>query len=202
FENIKDLIGNFTQMTIKYSFGNASQVSNETLSFGVVGTPTINGTQTTEVNFTFTGTSSEASQGGNISVLVFFNSAGNITLLQENGQNLTGFQAQLGSLVVLPFNLFINYQQGLLKNFTQYANFQNQGTSQETYGQLSLPVTTYQANSFTYQNFTAQSATIKIGHIPNSNLDITTLISIQGATVAGKSGLENFEYQLVSATQA
>ena len=198
FISIKNLIGNFTQLSLTYSSGNSSKTVNETVSYFVVGTPVINGTQLTEVNFTFAGSDNSS----NLNALIFFNSAGNITLAEENGQNLTGIYAQYASFVTLPFTLFLDYQQGLLKNFTAYANFQNQGTADETYGHLTLPVTTYQATNFVYQNFTASSATIKIGHLPNTNLDITTLISVTGATQTGKSGTENFEYALISATQA
>jgi hypothetical protein len=202
FANVKDLIGNFSQMSILISAGNSSgTIENESLAYYVVGTPTINGSQLTEVNFTFTGSSSESSQSGsNVSLVIFYNSQGNITLLEENGQNLTGTYAQFGAFIVLPFNLFLSYQQGILKNFSAYANFQNQGTTTETYGHLTLPVTTYTANNFSYQNFTATSATFKLGHLPNSNLEILTLISVSGATEAGKTGLQNFEYALVSAT--
>ena len=54
-----------------YSFGNSTNVQNETLSYNVVGTPTINGSQFTEVNFSFTGSGSESSQGQNLSILAF-----------------------------------------------------------------------------------------------------------------------------------
>ncbi|MDA4129723.1 MAG: hypothetical protein OK457_03025 [Thaumarchaeota archaeon] len=201
YGNIKDLIGNFSQMEIQYSFGNASQTSNETIQYHVVGHPTINGSMLTEVNVTFFGMAVESQQASNLTALIFYNAAGNITLAQENGQNLTGSMAAFAGFIVLPFNLFLNYQTGFLKNFSAYANFQNQGTATETLGQLSLPVTSYTATQFTYQNFTATSATIKIGHLPN-NLEITTLISIVGATGAGVKGTENFEYRLVSATPA
>jgi len=185
-----------------YSFGNSTNVQNETLSYNVVGTPTINGSQFTEVNFSFTGSGSESSQGQNLTILAFLNPQGNVTIADYNGQNFTGVEAAAFSgAIVLPFSIFISYQQGLLRNFSQYANFQNTGTSQETYGHLTLPVTTYTATSFTYQNFTATSATIKVGHLPNSNLDITTLISVTGATGAGVKGIENFQYALISATQ-
>jgi hypothetical protein len=201
FANVKDLIGNFSQMSIMISSSNSSGTTlNESLSYYVVGTPTINGSQLTEVNFTFTGHQAESQSGGNVSLIIFYNSNGNITLLEENGQNLTGTYAQFGAFVVLPFNLFLSYQQGILKNFSAYANFQNQGTTTETYGHLTLPVTTYTANNFAYQNFTASSATIKLGHLPNSNLEILTLISVTGATGSGVSGTENFSYGLISAT--
>jgi hypothetical protein len=191
-------------MSLQLSESNSSSTAiNETLQYNVVGTPTINGSQVTEVNFTFTSiaTTTTQSSGNNVSLIIFYNSLGNITLVQEGGQNITGVQAAFAGFVVLPFNLFLGYQQGILKNFTSYANFQNQGTATETYGHLTLPVTTYTASNFTYQNFTATSATFKVGHLPNSNLDILTLISITGATGAGVSGTENIQYGLVSATQ-
>src|SRR5579875_3509456 len=78
--SFKDLIGNFSQMTVEYE----SSAGNLTLSYKVLGTYMINSTQLTETNFTAISTSE------NSSALLWFNPLGNITMVTYQGVNYTG----------------------------------------------------------------------------------------------------------------
>ncbi len=201
FANIKDLTGNFTAMSLQYSTTstNASQNANGSASYFVVGHPTMNGTVLTEVNITITGSSSSGTT--NTSALVWFDSLGNVTQAVISGQTISGAQASFAGFLIYPFVIFFSYQNSFLGNATVFQYFHNAGTATETIGSVSMPVTTYQASNVVEGNATVQSATIRIGQIPGTNLHLTVEIDGQGYSTKN-TGTESFMFKVLNLTKA
>jgi len=202
FANIKDLTGNFSSMGLEYSevSSNASQNANGSASYFVVGHSTVNGTILTEVNITTIGF--DESGTTNTSALVWFNSLGNITQADVGGQTLSGKETILAGFLVYPFVIFFSYQNTFLANQTLFKDFHNTATNAETIGSITMPVTTYQANNVVYGNTTIQSATLKIGQIPGTNLHLTVEIDGQGYSTGGTSGSATFNFKVLTLTRA
>ena len=145
--------------------------------------------------------SSEVTSGG----FSFVVDTNNSTVLSANleGYAVTGAQAkeEFDSLMGL-FGLE-EYFTGEIGVFTDSAYFTNQGTSTQTFGTVSFPVTTYGLNSANEQiNYCGVSATItsytlSVGYPPGTSLLFITNLEFTGIS-QGQS--ENFTFQLVSIT--
>jgi len=129
----------------------------------------------------------------------------NNTVISANleGYVVTGSQAkeEFDSLMGL-FGLE-EYYTGEIGVFTDSTYFTNQGTSTQTFGTVSFPVTTYGLNSANEQiNYCGVSATItsytlSVGTPPGTSLLFITQLQFSG-TSQGQS--ENFTFKLVSMT--
>ena len=194
----QNLLGNFSQMTMRFSAQNSSTgpVLNATWSFHVVGKATINGSALTIVNYTIT--SSGESQA-NFSALVYYNPNWNITMVTMNGANYTGVIAStfIGAFSVM-FTSFFSYENQFLANQTLFSRFVQQKTSSQTFGNLTMQVTTYTVAGIAIANASISNASIGIGKIPNTNLSMLTYFHVE-ETLAGTQ--HSYTLELVSATR-
>lgn len=189
------LFGNFSQLTMQIAFTNGSTVSNVTYSYSVVGHPTINGTQLTEVSFAIAD-----SQGNNTQLTVYYDSNYSAVMVTMYGQNVTGFAAEIGGSFLLVYTqIFPNIQNEIGLNSTGILPYlQMVGTKTQTFGNLQMEVTTYAISDFNYSGNVIKSATISIGTIPGSAFSMLT--SIYSNYVVNGTDY-SISFQLVSATR-
>ena len=153
---IKELLGNFSQLKFNYVLNSSipSQDTNASISYHMVGHPVINGTTLTEYDFVLS--TYGASQSSSNSSFVYYNSQGNIALATINGDNLTGANTAFANFVFLPFNILLNFQQYFFGNSTVFSSFATSGSSTtESFGNLTMPVTTYHGTNKHYQGYVA-----------------------------------------------
>ena len=199
---MKELMGNFSQMTFDYVVNSSipSQNANASISYSMVGRPTINETILTEYDFAFSTYGESGSQTSNSS-LVYYNLQGNTVLVTINGQNFTGSNTAYADFLLLPFNIFLDFQKYFFENASASSSFTTVSSSTESYGNLTMPVTTYQAAQIHYQNEIARNMTVKVGQPPGKDFELTTFVSIQSATSEGNSQ-GSLVVDLTSATEA
>ena len=195
--NMKELLGNFSQLKFNYVVNSSipSQDANASISYYLVGHPAINGTTLTEYGFVFS-----TSQQSNSS-FVYYDSNGKIVLATINGENFTGVNTVFADYLLLPFNILLNFQQYFFENSTVFSSFMPiDSSSGEGFGNVTMSVITYHATQIHYQGDIAQEMTVKVGR-PLGNLELTTFVSIQGEMSGGQNQGSLVVY-LVSATLA
>ena len=199
---MKELLGNFTQMTIGYVLNSSvsSQNANASLSYSIIGRPEINGTALTEYDFTFSTYSDLGLQSSNSS-LIYYNLQGNIVLATIDGMNFTGSNTAYANFLLLPFSIFLNFQKYFFENASVFSSFTIVSSSSESFGNLTMPVTTYRAANIQYENDIVQNMTVKVGQPVGRNYELTTFVSIQGAT-SGGNNQGSLVVNLISATEA
>jgi hypothetical protein len=200
---MKDLVGNFSQMTILYSTNSAgggqNSAGNSTVSFAVVGHPTVSGTSTTEVNFTLSTSSSGGGGSTNQTALAYLDGSGSVVLLTMQGQNFTSQEAQaVGSALTAPFTAYLSYSDFPVTYQSAFVNFHSSGPTTQTYGHLTMPVTTYTATSAALGGFNGQ-VTLQIGQPPGKHFQM-----LAGLTESGTQAGTTFDLtmKLISATLA
>jgi hypothetical protein len=175
--SFKDLIGNFSQMTVEYE----SSAGNLTLSYKVLGTYMINSTQLTETNFTAINTSE------NSSALLWFNPLGNITMVTYQGVNYTGSAIISASAVyVSAFLSMVDSAQTYLSDFSQ-ANLVGSGI--QTFGATELQVWSYT------WTFGSVSYNFHVGNLQGTQIYLITYYQL---SAAGSTDT----FQLISLTKA
>ncbi len=190
------VLGNFSQMHVKYSAHNSTYSDNVDIAYFTVGHPLVNGIQTTEVNQTmvYTGTSSNSST----SFLLYFDHNWNITMVTVSGMNFTGAQAQAFSYVFYGFFTMFGTYTTLWTDY--YTDFNTVSTAQQTFGSVTMQVTTYSASSIAYMGVVYGSFSLSIGKIPNTNFSMLTNWSSTVTYTTGSSVTGT--YELISATRA
>ena len=199
---IKELLGNFSQLKFNYLLNSSipSQDTNASISYHIVGHPVINGTTLTEYDFLLS-TYGESQSSSNSS-FVYYNSQGNVVLATINGDNLTGANTAFVNFVFLPFNILLNFQQYFFGNSTVFSSFATAGSSTtETFGNLTMPVTTYHGTNIHYQGYVAQNMIVKVGRPPGSDYSLTTYVSLQGETSSGENNQDILTVNLITATR-
>jgi hypothetical protein len=179
----KDLLGNFSQMTVEY---NESGQANSTFSYDVVGHPIINSSQFTEVNFTVTSTNNPSPS----SVILWYDSNGNATMITQNGYNYTS--STYGNIDALYASAF---QIGFLNptNLNVLAQSTNMGSSAQTLGSTQLNVVSYNWN-VPYSS--GETWSIHIGNVPGTSLYVLTYY------VISSGGNEQLGFEVLSLSRA
>jgi len=129
----------------------------------------------------------------------------NSTVLSANleGYVVTGAQAKQEFDSLMSIVGLEEYFSGEIGVYTDPSYFTNQGTTTQTFGTVSFPVTTYGLNSANEQiNYcgvtaTITSYTLSVGTPPGTSLLFITYMQFSG-TSQGQS--ENFTFQLVTIT--
>jgi hypothetical protein len=194
--NSTQIFGLFSAMTIQLSATSSSsnQTEGTTMSFQKVGSEVVNGVPTTEVNFTYS-----SNTGSNSSIALFYASNGTVVSASVGGMMFNGTNARpISSGVLDIFNLFLGYN-GYFQNPAYYSQLAPTGTSTQTFGQVTMDVTTYTATSVTFGGNSYGSVTVSIGKLPSSNYSMVVYFKASGTTAQG-SGTATF--QLISATPA
>lgn len=191
-----NVLGNFSQMDVRYSTSNSTYSSGAEFSFFTVGHPVVNGISTTEVNMSFESTG--GASNSSTSFLLYFDHNWNVTMATVGGYNFTGIQA---SSFTYAFYGFFSFFSTYSTIWTQYStDFSTVSSGSQTFGSVTMDVTTYSASSITYLGTAYGSFTISIGHIPNTNFSMLTKWSANATSAGGSSG--TVSYELVSATRA
>ncbi len=191
-----NVLGNFSQMHVQYSSYNSSESNTADVSFFTVGHPVVNGIQTTEVNETLA--SSGTSGNSTTSFLMYFDHNWNITMVTVSGYNFTGPQAQAFSFAFYGFFTMFGTYSSIWTDY--YSDFSVVSTGPQTFGSVTMQVTTYSANSIAYQGVQYGSFSLSVGQIPNTGFSMMTKWS---STVSYSSGSSyTATYELISATRA
>ena len=164
---VKDLVGNFSHMAVRFStsssvndssLGNSSVNANQLIlgSYSSLGTKVINGTNFTLVSFT-DDIGLNASGVGNQSTFenetgtIYFNPSWNATLITVMGFNITGSVAtQLGGDLLIFFELpfvYTTLETSLMGTNYEALHEINQSTA--TFGNVTMNVTNYNFTSST-----------------------------------------------------
>jgi len=199
---MKELLGNFSQMRIDYVVNSSipSQNVNASISYSLLGRPSINGTMLTEYDFTVSTYGDSGSQSSNSS-LIYYNLQENVVLATIDGKNFTGANTAYASFLLLPFSIFLNFQKYFFENTSVFSNFVTVNSTAESFGNLTMPVTTYQGGNIHYENDIVQNMTVKVGQPLGRDYELTTFVSIQGATSGGTSQ-GGLIVNLISATES
>ncbi|MCL4518790.1 MAG: hypothetical protein M1587_06295 [Thaumarchaeota archaeon] len=197
-ESASELFGNFTQMKMRFDSIYHGDTSNSTIEFVVLGTPIVNDTRLTEVNYTFTTVGSTGAS--NSTAVLYYDSNWNVTLATLDGQNFTGtVAAAFTNIYTGIFAAFFTVQNQYALNSYFYGQLQIQNTGPHTFGNTSMQVTTYTASNVQYGNETISTATIKIGSIDGTNFGMLVGLYVVGSDPTGPF---TYNWQLVSATRA
>lgn len=198
FQSAPELFGNFSQMKLQFDSVYQGTTSNSTIEFVVVGTPVINQTRLTEVNYTFTSIDSTGSS--NSTAILYYDSNWNVTLATIEGQNFTGTIANAFTNVytgIFAAFFTFQYQYALSESFFGQLHIQNTGP--QTFGNTVMQVTTYTATNVFYGNETIASALIKIGSLQGTQFGMLVGLHVIGSDPTGPF---TYNWQLVSATRA
>ena len=172
--------------------------TNSTIEYFIVGTPLINGTRLTEVNYTFVTTGSTGSS--NSSAILYYDSNWNVTLATLNGQNFTGSIANAFTNVYTGiFAAFFTFQSQYALNTGFFGQLQFQNVGPQTFGKTVMQVSTYTATNVVYGNETITSATVAIGAIQGTDLGMLVGLHVVGSDPTGPF---TYNWNLVSATRA
>jgi len=194
--NSTQIFSLFSAMTIRLS--GTSSTSNgtqtETMAFQKVGTKNIGNLATTVYNFTYSSKS-----GSNESITLYYASNGTVVSASVGGTMFNGTDARGFSSAVLGiFNVFLGYN-SYFQNPAYYSELTPTGTSTQTFGQVTMDVTSYTASAVTFNGNEYGSVSVSIGKLPGSNLSMVTYFNASGTTSQG-TGTGTF--QLISATPA
>jgi len=186
----------FSAMTIQLSSTTSSSNQPEVfnLDFKKVGTAVVNGVQTTKYNFTYSG-----STGSNSTITLFYADNGTVVSASVGGTMLNGTNAHIiaaGALDI--FNLFLGYN-GYFQNPAYYSELTPTGTSSQTFGQVTMQVTSYTASAVNFAGNQYGSVQVSIGKLPGSSFSMVVYFKATGTTAQGTG---TGTYQLISATPA
>src|SRR5579872_3123412 len=206
----KDLLGNFSQMSIFFNvsskvngsqFGTISNNSSELISgsYFTIGTRSINGSTFTLVGINLELSSSTTTE--NESGTIYFDPNWNATVIDLNGFNLTGSLASTfgGTLMIffeLPF-LYTTLESAFLQG-TQVLHEVNQTSA--TFGNVTMNVTNYNARISSTNSTSTLAidcgvmtaaqvsssgyALLQMGTVPGTNASILTAMVYHSAVVA------------------
>jgi hypothetical protein len=183
---------------MKFQLSATSSSSNQpqtyTMGFQKIGSKVINSVPTTEYNFTYNG-----GAGSNTTISLFYASNGTIISALEGGTMINGTNAKLVSNAVLyVFDIFLGYN-GYFQNPTYYSQLTPTGTSTQTFGQVTMDVTSYSASAVTFNGNQYGSVSVSIGKLPGTNYSMVVYFKASGTTTAGTGSAT---FQLISATPA
>jgi len=186
----------FSAMTIQLSSTSSSSNQPEvfTMGFQKVGSKVVNKVPTTEYNFTYS-----SSTGSNSSITLFYASNGTVISASVGGTMFNGTEASsftAGTLYV--FNVFLGYN-GYFQNPAYYSELAPTGTSTQTFGSVTMDVTSYTASAVTFGGNQYGSVSVSIGKLPGTNYSMVVYFKATGTTSQG-TGTGTF--QLISATPA
>jgi len=194
--NSTQIFSLFSAMTIRLSGTSSSSngTQTETMAFQKVGTKNFGNVATTVYNFTYS-----SQTGSNESITLYYASNGTVVSASVGGTMFNGTYAQSFSSAVLGiFNVFLGYN-GYFQNPTYYSELTPTGTSTQTFGQVTMDVTSYSASAVTFNGNEYGSVSVSIGKLPGSNFSMVVYFSATGTTSKG-TGTGTF--QLISATPA
>lgn len=186
----------FSAMKIQLSGSSSSSngTQTETMAFQKVGTKNIGNIATTEYNFTYS-----SGKGENSSLALFYASNGTVVSVLSDGTMLNGTTARYASVGVLEiFNIFFNYN-GYFQNPAYYSELTPTGTSTQTFGQVTMDVTSYTASAVAFNGNQYGSVSVSIGKLPGTNYSMVVYFKATGTSTEG-TGTGTF--QLISATPA
>jgi len=186
----------FSAITVQLSSSNGTSngAQVETISYRTIGSQVVSGVPTTEVNFTYSSGSGSAN-----TIALFYANNGTVVAVMVGGQTLTGAYAQDAALgVTSVFNLFLNYN-NYFNNPGYNSQLSYSGTSTQTFGSVTMDVTTYTASSVVFNGITSTGVTISFGKVPNSNYSM--VVYLKGTATSAK-GTVTGTWQLISATPA
>ncbi len=192
---IKDLLTNFSQMSVSLSFstgGSTNGTSTTTLfSYSIVGqnATTINGSSYYVVNYTQNFSSASTTPpnvAANSSSTIYFNSAGNATVIKSNTANYTGSLAAIhGYAIMLPFESVFFGGTLFLENAPPNSLTPVNQSTITINGNIQMNVTNY---TFTPQFCSSSSSTtspgtnstgaiyLQIGKLPTTNRQLLTFL--------------------------
>lgn len=165
----KNYLGNFSEISVEY---NESGQANSTFSYQIIGHPIINSTSLTEVDLV-AATSGSFSQS---SLIGYFDSQGNATMITEGGYNYTGSVASEATVEfasAFEVGFFSGETLAILGAST------NLGSSIQNFGPTQLDVTSYSYNEISQSGDTSD---IHIGNLPGTNLSLLTYYAIWSGT--------------------
>jgi len=194
---IKDLFGNFSQMSLQFSsnsytndslFGNGTSFANTSEliseSYSVVGTQLINGTDYTLVNFSADVSTNAGSLGSsteNETGTFYFNPSWNATLIVFSGETISGqIASTMASVLLIFFELPFLYTT-FVTSMTSGAQLMSEiNQTSANFGNVSMDVTNYNITS-SAANSTTSSASIMssgCGEVSDSSQTNSTVSGI------------------------
>ena len=185
-------------MKLRFDAVYKGDISNSTIEYFIVGTPLINSTRLTEVNYTFATTGSTGSS--NSSAILYYDSNWNVILATLDGQNFTGSIANAFTNVYTGiFTAFFTFQSQYALNTGFFGQLQFQNVGPQTFGNTVMQVSTYTATNVVYGNESITSATVAIGAIQGTDLGMLVGLHVIGSDPTGPF---TYNWNLVSATRA
>jgi hypothetical protein len=193
------MFGNFSQMEFTYNSNFSGYTDNGTLCYNVLGynlTNQSNGIQLSVVNITY---SSESSGGVTSSenYLVYYNSTWGETDVTVSGANVTGTYGEAIAQGLTAYFQDIFLYQNPFVNANLLSQLAQGSSAVQTFGSVSLNVTTYTGSNLPDDGNTITSMQVNVGQVHNLEMFLVTYLT---ESYTGSSGSGSYGFQLVSAT--
>lgn len=149
----------------------------------------------TLVNFTVNGVVAGKNQSS--STLIYYNYTWSPLVVTQQGNNETGYLAQYAEFdETLYFNLMFSFG-----NTTMTAGALDNGTLLQSFGHLSMNVTTYTIPGVSVNGTSFTDMIFSVGQVPGTNLELVTYAYIGNEVISGQN-YGTITLELVSATRS